>query len=605
MGAIEKGNTLSKSFSIKNLGLANLVVSQISIDNNKFSLATPLAFTVNSKSEDIITIVLDGAIPGDHSANVQITHNDNSKSIIEFTINGTINNSTTWDGNTWTNNSPNSSIDVILTADYRTSLNGDINARDLILTDSINLIVDEFDGLVVSGTITQNNGVFTKLCMIDQLNVWGVTATIIDPVILTSILDTGKERKNYRQDFFVDQLTNPIWSVDESTLPEGLTFIENELVGEPIGYLDFLVPITVKEGNCEVTDTFNLWINDLPKPHLYLEKIIPTIYGNDDFYIEPTSLSKGIITYSSAKDGCAIVDTLTGLVQIICGGPISDVEVSVYQERTLTHRADSIIAFKSLLAEPRAEFIQLSGENVAIINRDGSIQLLGEGNFSVSIHIPATNNYAETSKLYEFTIFDGPRPPEVYSDTIVLSIGEDTTINILNNDRGMTGTIIPSFTDIDVVNAGIQNSFYEPSLGSFDISEEGLLYIDLKDAYFGESQIEYRVIDDQEQWSNYGKIILIVEPLEEIPELVHRQLYTPNGDGLNDEFVIGFVNATTPGDLTILDRLGNQIYEQTGYTNDWDFSLANGDLVEDGVYFFIYQEEGRDRLQGTFVIKRQ
>lgn len=92
---------------------------------------------------------------------------------------------------------------------------------------------------------------------------------------------------------------------------------------------------------------------------------------------------------------------------------------------------------------------------------------------------------------------------------------------------------------------------------------------------------------------------------DEIPNLEYRELYTPNNDGLNDIFIIGYLNYENPGSLTVIDRLGNELFHRDDYVNDWDFTDQNGDMVDDGAYFFVYIEEGREKLQGTFEIKRR
>ena len=177
-------------------------------------------------------------------------------------------------------------------------------------------------------------------------------------------------------------------------------------------------------------------------------------------------------------------------------------------------------------------------------------------------------------------------------------------INILENDQAITSSIDPENTDIDINNEGSQQAFYDPAIGSFDLSINGELTIDIKDFFLGAALLKYRVFDGGGLSSSYANVVVIVKPLEDTPPLAYKKLFTPNGDGLNDEFVIGYLNTERPGKLSVIDRLGNLIYEQADYTNDWGFTLDNGDIAQDGQYFFIYDEEQRDLIQGTFVIKR-
>lgn len=57
---------------------------------------------------------------------------------------------------------------------------------------------------------------------------------------------------------------------------------------------------------------------------------------------------------------------------------------------------------------------------------------------------------------------------------------------------------------------------------------------------------------------------------------------TPNGDGVNEAFVIGGLEAYPVNELTILNRWGNHVFEQKGYTQNW-----NGKGLNAGTYFYL------------------
>ncbi len=66
-------------------------------------------------------------------------------------------------------------------------------------------------------------------------------------------------------------------------------------------------------------------------------------------------------------------------------------------------------------------------------------------------------------------------------------------------------------------------------------------------------------------------------------------VFTPNGDGENDEFMISVKNAKTLH-LTIFNRWGNVVYEITDTSPTWDGKI-NGYLADEGVYFYEYTVE--------------
>ena len=59
-------------------------------------------------------------------------------------------------------------------------------------------------------------------------------------------------------------------------------------------------------------------------------------------------------------------------------------------------------------------------------------------------------------------------------------------------------------------------------------------------------------------------------------------VFTPNGDGLNDFFVIDGIDQMTGTNLVVFNRWGNKVFESNDYKNDW-----NGNDASDGVYYFI------------------
>src|SRR5690606_9746457 len=72
------------------------------------------------------------------------------------------------------------------------------------------------------------------------------------------------------------------------------------------------------------------------------------------------------------------------------------------------------------------------------------------------------------------------------------------------------------------------------------------------------------------------------DPVPVDAELVIPNLFTPNGDGLNDRFVIKNLMQYQGRELLIVNRWGNQVYKSNNYNNDWD----GGSLAE-GTYYYI------------------
>ncbi len=67
-------------------------------------------------------------------------------------------------------------------------------------------------------------------------------------------------------------------------------------------------------------------------------------------------------------------------------------------------------------------------------------------------------------------------------------------------------------------------------------------------------------------------------------ELLIPNLFTPNGDGLNDRFTIKGLMQYDQRELTIINRWGNRVYHSNQYNNDWD-----GGSLPEGTYFYILE----------------
>ncbi|MCW8898703.1 MAG: gliding motility-associated C-terminal domain-containing protein [Flavobacteriales bacterium] len=89
--------------------------------------------------------------------------------------------------------------------------------------------------------------------------------------------------------------------------------------------------------------------------------------------------------------------------------------------------------------------------------------------------------------------------------------------------------------------------------------------------------------------------------IDVINELIIPNVFTPNGDGVNDNLVFKNLHAFPDNKLIVLNRWGKTIFEKTGYQNDW-----GGDGHSDGTYFFILELNDKDNTvhKGTITILR-
>jgi gliding motility-associated-like protein len=63
---------------------------------------------------------------------------------------------------------------------------------------------------------------------------------------------------------------------------------------------------------------------------------------------------------------------------------------------------------------------------------------------------------------------------------------------------------------------------------------------------------------------------------------------SPNGDGMNDFYVIPGVLKCENSDFKVFNRWGNVVYESTDYHNEWYGQATGGGVLADGTYFVIF-----------------
>ncbi len=80
-------------------------------------------------------------------------------------------------------------------------------------------------------------------------------------------------------------------------------------------------------------------------------------------------------------------------------------------------------------------------------------------------------------------------------------------------------------------------------------------------------------------------------------------VFTPNGDGINDRFVIKNLDQYPNNKLQIFDRNGKVMYEKNNYGNDWDGSL-NGVKLSKDTYFYVLTIKGQIVKKGTITLVR-
>ncbi|MCX6311842.1 MAG: choice-of-anchor L domain-containing protein [Bacteroidetes bacterium] len=111
----------------------------------------------------------------------------------------------------------------------------------------------------------------------------------------------------------------------------------------------------------------------------------------------------------------------------------------------------------------------------------------------------------------------------------------------------------------------------------------------------------YTVIVTDNAGCKISDTILLTEPLE----LALPSGISPNGDGLNDYFIVHGLDVFPENTLTVFNRWGNEVFKKDDYRNDWNGINTNGDALPDGTYFIILEiADTKTQLTGYVDIRR-
>lgn len=79
--------------------------------------------------------------------------------------------------------------------------------------------------------------------------------------------------------------------------------------------------------------------------------------------------------------------------------------------------------------------------------------------------------------------------------------------------------------------------------------------------------------------------------------------FSPNGDGINDFFVISGLPENSQ--LIIFNRDGKELYASDNYQNDWNGKDKDGHILETGTYWFVFKLAGiQEEIKGFVYLKK-
>jgi len=198
-------------------------------------------------------------------------------------------------------------------------------------------------------------------------------------------------------------------------------------------------------------------------------------------------------------------------------------------------------------------------------------------------------NGCTNSRIFQVNVFEthSPVANDDYQTTTWL---KSIHLKLLDNDYD-------AMNDLDTASFKVLS---KPEFGEIIQGKEGSLHYHPMRSRAGSERILYRICDSCQQCDSAMVTITITDPPLFLPQGI-----SPNGDGLNDLFVIRGLSAYPKSSLTIFSRDGLIHFFSEDYQNDWDGSgtIQNQyhQVLPSGTYYYLFRPGGSTRVIKGFV----
>ena len=85
-----------------------------------------------------------------------------------------------------------------------------------------------------------------------------------------------------------------------------------------------------------------------------------------------------------------------------------------------------------------------------------------------------------------------------------------------------------------------------------------------------------------------------------LKNLVIPNVFSPNGDGINDKWIIKYLESFKESNINVYNRYGQSIFHSVGYDNAWD-GTYKGKPVPAGTYYYIVDPKRGSKPLAGFV----
>jgi gliding motility-associated-like protein len=186
-------------------------------------------------------------------------------------------------------------------------------------------------------------------------------------------------------------------------------------------------------------------------------------------------------------------------------------------------------------------------------------------------------------------------PPVASDDASLTDVNTPVTFSVLLNDL-MPGAQVGDIMVLPVTSTG------GATLGSVlvDTATNMVIYTPPTDLCDTTDSFTYIVCNVAGCDTAIATVMILCD---DNPALGFYQGFSPNGDNINDMFVIKNADKFPGNELSIFNRWGNRVFYDRNYRNNWDGTWQDKPLP-DGVYFYIFDDGKGQKHSDCLHIRR-
>jgi len=180
--------------------------------------------------------------------------------------------------------------------------------------------------------------------------------------------------------------------------------------------------------------------------------------------------------------------------------------------------------------------------------------------------------------------------PSAQADLENLTLATTHVFNVLTND------VLNVFKDIKITQL--------PNHGDLNFDQDGIFTYTPRVNFVGKDYIIYELCSSI--CPTLCDTALVTLQVGDDQNCIIPNIFTPNGDGVNDYFIIPCVQNTVYGnnELRIYNEWGDEVYQAKPYRNDWTGTWKQKDLP-DGTYFYLFDAGTGDKKKSGFLVLKR